>query len=266
MRHTNAKGEMPFLDHLEELRWRIFKSLAALFACAVVGFLLVHYLPVTEVLIRPIRPFLEHQEGKLTALSPLEPFFLELKLALIVGILFAFPIIVYQVWAFLSPALERHERRVIIPALYMGLVLFAIGATMAYLILPISLEFLFGFQQDYLTLQIRSSDYLGFVIRLLVAFGVIFELPVVVMILSVLGLVTPKFLRTQRRFAIVGITVLASFLSPGDVIIVTVMMMAPLILLYEFSILLSAAITRGREERNRLLDEEPPEGAVEARP
>jgi len=266
MKHTNVRGEMPFLDHLEELRWRILKALGALFVCAVGGFLLVHYLPVTEILIRPVSPFLEHQEGKLTALSPLEPFFLELKLALIVGVLFAFPIVVYQVWAFLSPALEKHERRVIIPALYMGLALFAVGATMAYLILPISLEFLFGFQEDYLTLQIRSSEYLSFVIRLMLAFGIIFELPVVVMILSVLGLVTPVFLRKQRRVAIVGITVLASFLSPGDVVIVTVLMMAPLILLYEFSILLSAAITRGREERNKILDEDPPEGAVEASP
>ena len=272
MRHTNVRGEMPFLDHLEELRWRILKSLSALFLSVIVGFLLVHYLRVTELLVHPIRPFLTSQGGKLAAFSPLTPFFLELKLALIVGILLAFPILVYQVWAFLSPALERHERRVIIPAMYMGLVLFCAGAVLAYLILPISLDFLFRFQSDYLNLVIGANEYLSFVVRLLLAFGIIFELPVVVMILSALGLVTPQFLRAQRRVAIVAITVVASFLSPGDVIIVTVLMMAPLILLYEFSILLSAMITKGREERNRILDQESadagsaPEGAVQTSP
>ena len=249
MRHTNFRAEMPFLDHLEELRWRILKSLATLFLSVIVGFLFVHYLNVTVLLVRPIEPFLGSQGGRLAAFSPLTPFFLELKLALIVGLLLAFPIIVYQVWAFLSPALEKQERRVIIPALYMGLVLFSLGALLAYLILPISLDFLFAFQADYLNLVIGANEYLSFVVRLLLAFGIIFELPVVVLILSVLGLVTPTFLRTKRRFAIVGITVAASFLSPGDVGIVTVLMMAPLILLYEFSILLSAMVWRRARAR-----------------
>ena len=265
MKYDNPRAEMPFLDHLEEFRWRILKSLAALFLAAIVGFLLVHYLGVTEILVRPIRPFLEHQDGRLAAFSPLTPFFLELKLALIVGLILAFPILVYQTWAFLAPALERHERRVIIPSLYLGLVLFSAGVALAYLLLPISLEFLFKFQSDYLNLVIGADQYLAFVVRLLLAFGIVFELPVVVMILTALGLVTPAFLRDKRRYAVVGMTILASFLSPGDVVMVTLLMMIPFILLYEFSILLSVMIHRGRERENRILgDEEPPEGAVEA--
>ncbi len=263
-RRNNPRGEMPFLDHLEEFRWRVLKSLGALLVGCLVGFLLVHYLSVTELLVGPIRPYLETQGGRLAAFSPLTPFFLELKLALISGVILAFPIIVYQVWAFLSPALESRERRVIIPALYMGLVLFSVGVGLAYSILPMSLDFLFRFQEDYLNLVIGADEYLAFVVRLLIAFGVLFELPVVVMILTALGLVTPDFLRAKRRHAIVAITVAAAFLSPGDVVLITVLMMAPLVLLYEFSILLSSMIYRGRAEENRILpSEEPPDGAVE---
>lgn len=260
--HGIHRGEMPFLDHLEEMRWRIFKSGAALIVGAILGFLGVHYLEVTNLLIRPIEEFLP--EGRLHAFSPITPFFLELKLALLVGLILAFPVMLYQLWAFLSPALETHEKRIIVPALYMGLVLFSLGVALAYYIaLPVSLEFLFGFQTDLLTLTIGADEYLAFVVRLLMAFGVIFELPVVIMILSALGLVTPGFLREKRRHAVVLITVTAAFLSPGDVIMVTLLMMVPLILLYEFSILLSQMIVRRRDE-NSILAPEPPDGAVEA--
>ena len=146
----NPKGEMPFLDHLEELRWRIFKGGSALILAAIVGFVVVHYLKVTNILIRPALPFLP--EGKLAVFDPLTPFFFELKLAIILGILIAFPIILYQLWSFLSPALERREKRIIIPALYMGLLLFAFGVSLAYFIaLPITLKFLYGFQTDTAT-------------------------------------------------------------------------------------------------------------------
>jgi sec-independent protein translocase protein TatC len=262
-RQVNPKGEMPFLDHLEELRWRIFKGAGALFAAAMLGFVLVHYLGVTEILIRPIEPYL--QDGKLAVLSPMEPFMLEIKLAIIVGILIAFPILAYQVWAFFSPALEQHERRFIIPALYLGLVLFSGGVTMAYVLLPWSLRILLTqFSADYVYNLIGAGIYLGFVVRFLVGFGLLFELPVVVMLLTVFGLVTPTFLREKRRYALVVITILAAAISPGDVVFVTVLMMAPLMLLYEFSIYLSALVYRRREENNILAD--PPEGAVELHP
>jgi sec-independent protein translocase protein TatC len=128
--------------------------------------------------------------------------------------------------------------------------------------LPVSLEFLLGIQTEILQPMITADRYLSFVIRLLVAFGLIFELPVVVLILSVLGLVTPKFLRSKRRHAIVIITVLASLLSPGDLIMVTVIMMVPLIFLYELSILLSVLVYRKKGEKLEPATEPPP-GAVE---
>ena len=236
-------GEMPFLDHLEELRWRLIWSLAAVMLSAIVGFVLVTHFDVLGILVAPIKPFLHGT--KLKYLSPTEPFFITLKLAVSVGLVLASPIVIYQVWAFLAPALLPGERRIIVPALYMGLVLFALGVVMAYkIVLPMTLSFTMGFQTESLEQNIVIGEYLSFVTRLLLAFGGVFELPVVVLILSAMGLATPEFLASKRRHAIVIITVLASVLTPGDVITLTLMMMVPLILLYEFSILLSKLVVR----------------------
>lgn len=260
-RSPNAPaGEMPFLDHLEELRWRLIWALGAVMICAIAGYFLVTRLDVLGILVAPIEPFLKGT--KLKYLSPTEPFFITLKLAVAVGLLLASPIVIYQVWAFLAPALMPSEKRVIVPALYMGLVLFAIGVVMSYeLVLPMTLSFTMSYQTESLEQSIVIGEYLGFVTRLLLAFGAVFELPVVVLILSALGLVTPEFLSSKRKHAIVIITVVASVLTPGDVITLTVMMMAPLVLLYEFSIVLSRLVTR---RRRRLADAAAAEAAAEA--
>jgi len=236
-------GEMPFLDHLEELRWRLIWSLLAVMVCAVAGYFLVTRMDVLGLLIEPIKPFLHG--SKLKYLSPTEPFFITLKLAVSVGFVLASPIVIYQVWAFLSPALLPSEKRVIVPALYLGLVLFALGVVMSYkIVLPMTLNFTMGFQTESLEQSIVIGEYLGFVTRLLLAFGGVFELPVIILILSAMGLVTPEFLAGKRRHAVVIITVLASVLTPGDVITLTLMMMVPLILLYELSIFLSRLVVR----------------------
>jgi sec-independent protein translocase protein TatC len=258
------RGEMPFLDHLEELRWRILWGLVAIVVGSIVGFILVLKFGVLDLLINPFYEVMGEEE-RLVFLAPTEPFFLILRVGILGGIVLVSPIIIYQIWAFLSPALERHEKRAIIPALYLGVVLFAAGVWMSYtLALPVTLQFLLFFGEGYFDQMLQAGPYLGFVTKLLLAFGVLFELPVVIMILSALGLVTPAFLRAKRRHAIVIITVLASFLSPGDVVTVTAMMMLPLILLYEFSILLSVVITR-RRQKTRDIGGDPPEGGVEAR-
>ena len=241
-----AAGEMPFLDHLEELRWRILYSLLALVVCTILGFVLVTRLDVLGLLIAPIQPFLGGT--KLKYLSPTDPFFITLKLAILVGALLASPLVIYQLWAFLAPALLPSEKRVIVPALYLGLVLFAAGVAMSYeIVLPMTLRFTMGFQTESLEQAIVIGEYMSVVTRLLMAFGIVFELPVVVLILSALGLVTPEFLASKRRHALAIITVLAAVLTPGDVITVTLMMMAPLAVLYELSIWLARLVTRRRK-------------------
>jgi sec-independent protein translocase protein TatC len=267
-RAPNPAGEMPFLDHLEELRWRIFWSVIAIVIGTIAGFLIAQYLGIIDLLIRPVRPFLGGSDP--IFLNPATPFFVTLKLALVIGIILAAPIVVYQVWAFFSPALEAEEKKVIVPSLYFGLFLFCAGVVLAYVwVLPLALLFLMGFQQEFLQSAIEINEYLGFVTRLLVAFGLVFELPVVIMILSALGLVTPTFLKSKRRHAIVAITVLASLVTPGD-LASTLLMIGPMLILYEVSIVLSSVIYRRKwkreeEERTRLSpSQEPPEGAVEA--
>ena len=247
----NPKAEMPFLEHLEELRWRILWSLVAIVVGFVAGLAVVHYLDVMVFLIQPAREIFG-SDWKLITLAPTDQFFMFLKVSLSLGIVLASPIIIYQVWSFLAPAMEKHEKRAIVPALYLGLVLFAAGVAMAYFIaLPISLRFLVGFQTEFMEPSYTATGYLGFVVKLLLGFGIVFELPVVVLVLSALGLVTPAFLRAKRRHAIVAITVVAAMLSPGDVIVVTFLMMVPLYFLYEFSIVLSVMMWRRREERER---------------
>jgi sec-independent protein translocase protein TatC len=243
----SSSAEMPFFDHLEELRWRLIWSLASVAVCAIAGFLIVQRFDVLGILIRPVEPFLHG--SKLKYLSPTDPFFITLKLGITMGLIMAAPIVVYHVWAFLSPALLPSEKRAIVPSLYFGLVLFAGGVAMAYyVVLPTTLKFTMSFQTASLEQAIVVNEYLSLVVRLLVAFGIVFEMPVVILALSVVGLVTPEFLAKQRRFAILIITVVASVITPGDVVTVTVMMMVPLVALYEISIVLSRLVTRKRLE------------------
>jgi sec-independent protein translocase protein TatC len=240
-----ASREMPFLEHLEELRWRILWSLLAVVIATLVGFYLVTHFDVLNLLITPIEPFLQGE--KLKYLSPTDPFFITLQLAVIVGLIGASPVVVYQIWSFLSPALMPSEKRAIVPALYLGLVLFAAGVAMAYfLVLPITLRFTMGFQTESLEQAIVVGAYMSVVVRLLLAFGLVFEMPVVILVLAALGLVTPEFLAAKRQYAIAGITIVSAIITPGDVITVTVMMMLPLMLLYELSIVIARVVIRGR--------------------
>lgn len=267
----NPKAEMPFLDHLEELRWRILWSLAAIVAGFAIGLVVMSTMDIMDFLLEPGRSIFG-EEWMPQVLAPTDPFFILLKVSLTIGLILASPTIIYQTWAFLAPALEKHEKRAIIPALYMGMVLFVAGVVLAYFVLPISLRFLTGLLTDLVQHDWTFGYYMGFVVKLLLAFGILFELPVVVLVLSVLGLVTPAFLRSKRRHAIVIIATLAALLSPGDVIVVTVIMMVPIYLLFELSILMSAVIWRRREQRQREaeaeaggavapVDPDPPPGA-----
>ncbi len=269
MRNRNPRGEMPFLDHLEELRWRILWSILSVVAGSVLGFVLVYRFQVLELLMEPVREAWNDPDLQLISLSPADPFFVTLRLAIYIGVILAVPIIVYQVWSFLSPALEKEERRAIIPSLYLGLVLFVAGVALAYFAaLPVTLVFFQGFLTETLSMQLEINATLGFITKLLLAFGAVFELPIVILALSVMGLVTPEFLRSKRRHAVVLITILASFITPGDAITLTIMMMLPLVLLYEFGILLSIGVWRRRRkaeeeyERQYEASLDPPPGAV----
>ena len=245
----------PLLDALEKLRWRLFKIAGALFVGLLAGFAVAHFTPATEILVHPVRPFLEHQGGRLAALSPMTPFMLELKVALVIGILIAFPVILYQLWGHLNPILQPGERRLLLPSLWASAFLFGLGLYVGWLALPISLDWLFKFQADYVRAVVNADDYFSFATRLLLAFAIVFEMPIFFMVLTALGLVTPKFLRAKRRHAIVIIAVLSALITPGDVASMF-LMMVPMVVLYEVSILASQLIHR-REPETTEESEEP---------
>lgn len=235
-------AEMPFLDHLEELRKRLIWSLVALTICAVLGFFVVTELDVIGVLSRPFHLALPGQVLLFT--SPTTPVVVTFKLAFVVGLILALPMIAYQAWAFFAPALYEHERRLVIPAITVGFLLFLAGIAMAYFfVLPLGLRFLLGFQAESLAPIITVDEYLRFATRLILAFGLIFEMPVVLVILALLGIVTPSGLAKHRRHAIVALAIASAVLTPADVGTMF-MLFVPMLLLYEVSILLVRLVVR----------------------
>jgi sec-independent protein translocase protein TatC len=242
----NPTGEMPFLDHLEELRWRIIWSLGALAIGVGLGFFIVLKLELLRHLQAPIAPFLSGH--KLVYTHPGDPFSITLSAAMVVGVIIASPVLIYQMWAFLSPALYRHERRVVIPVIVGAVALFVGGVSLAYFfVLPMTLKFLMNFQVASLDAMITAADYFGFVTILALTFGVVFELPLLILALAALGLVTPQFLGRFRRYAFVLAFALSAIVTPGDIFIATLALTIPLYLLYELSVVLATIVFRKRQ-------------------
>jgi len=247
-------GEMPFLDHLEELRWRIIYSLVALLVCVGIGFWLAIEFDAVGVLARPILPLIP--QHKLVYLHPSEGFTVILNAALTIGIVFAAPVILYQAWLFLAPALHRHEKRVALAVLYAGVGLFAAGAALAYfVVVPLALPWLFGFAGPSLVPMITAEDYFSFIFAMVLTFGVSFELPIVILALAALGIVTPQFLNKYRRHAIVVIVIVGAFLTPGDMVWTTIALSVPLYGLYELSVLGAWFVYRRRQRRQQRNDD-----------
>ncbi|HET8650349.1 MAG TPA: twin-arginine translocase subunit TatC, partial [Gemmatimonadales bacterium] len=246
---TGPAGEMPFLDHLEELRRRILWSLVAIVLGCLVGFWVVQHFQLVNLLKDPIAPYLANG-GKLTVLSPTEPVMIVLELSLVTGLVLASPIVLWQIWAFLSPGLYEKEKRALVPALFVGLVLFLTGAILAYVfLLPQALRVLFSFQTEAIAPMITYDAYFSFVVQLCLSLGISFELPLVIIILAALGIVTPSMLGRFRRVAIVLACIAGAFLSPGTDILSMALMTAPLILLYEIGYLGAVIVHRRRARR-----------------
>ena len=253
----NEAAEMPFLDHLEELRRRIIWALVALAICAVLGFFVVTELDVIGILERPFQKVMPGQNLLYT--SPTTPVVVTFKLAFVVGFIMALPVIAFQAWSFFSPALYDREKRLVVPAIGVGFLLFLAGIAMAYFfVLPLGLNFLLGFQAESLEPIITIDEYLKFATRLIIAFGVIFEMPVVLVLLGLLGIVTPDSLRKYRRHAIVVLAIGAALLTPAD-LGTMFMLFTPMILLYELSIWLVRLVVKSDESDEPEADEEPAE-------
>src|SRR3954471_24189069 len=240
---TGAPGEMPFLDHLEELRQRILRSLGAVVVGFAVGLWVVQQFQLVSLLKRPIAPYL--LGGKLVVTSPTEPVMIVFKLGFMVGLVLASPVILWQVWAFLAPALYAREKRALVPSLFVGLALFLTGMVLAYLfVVPQALRVLFSFQTEAIAPFITYDAYFGFVLQVTLALGLSFELPLVIIILSWLGVVGPPELNRFRRYAVVLAFIAGAILSPGTDLLSMVMMTVPLLLLYEVGFAGSVLVQR----------------------
>lgn len=228
---------MPFLDHLEELRRRILKSILAVVILSGIAFYFSEDL--MRVLIRPLGDIKLH----VTEVSG--SFYAYIKVALIFGIGGSLPIIFYQLWMFISPGLYRRERAMILPLILLSVVLFLIGAGFCYfVVLPLALHFLIGFGGDILSPIITVSSYLGFAGMLLLAFGFGFELPIMAYFLGKMGVVSSQALGRSRRYAIVIILIVAAILTPTPDVFTQLLLAVPLYILFEISIVVVRASGR----------------------
>lgn len=239
---------MPFLDHLEELRLRLFWIAGALLVGVVVGFILLSQIDLIRLLEQPIAPYLHGQ--KLIYTHPGTSFSIVMNASVVVGLILASPVAIYQLWGFLSPALYSHEKKMVIPVFLAVLLLFVAGLALSfYVVLPFTLQFLLGFESDALTPMISASEYFDFAITMCLVFGVVFQLPVVILLLTALGLVTPQFLTKYRRHAIVLCVVAAAFITPGADPTSLFALSIPLYFLYEASVVASRMVYRRKKKR-----------------
>jgi sec-independent protein translocase protein TatC len=244
--HTDerAEGRMSFFDHLAELRKRIVWSLVPTLIGLIVCF------RFSDRIILFMRRPLEKMGVQLVALTPTEAFWTSMKVSMIAGLFVAMPVILWQVWAFVSPGLHQHERRFAIPFVLVGSLLFLGGAAFALLlVVPFALEFLLNFGKSQgIQPMISVSSHVDFVIKFTMAFGLVFELPLALTLLSLLGFVTPAFLNRNRKYAILINFIIAAVLTPTPDIFNQALMAGPLCLLYEVGIV-SAWIFGRRKPR-----------------
>ncbi len=263
---------MPFLDHLEELRWRILKALAALVVGAAICFAFSDSImqiltqPYEEAVfsleseqsssvVRAVKKLVSQWLGqpdaapapdaptadlpparRLQALRPMTYFFISLQIAFVGGLLLALPVIFYQAWCFVAPGLLQREKRLTLPIISLSVLCFSVGALIAYyIVLPLGLRFFLALEPPDMTSQWAADEYIGFVLRLIAGFGIVFEMPVLSLFLAKVGVLTAARMRHIRRYAIIGIFVLGAIFTPPDPVS-QLLMALPLLLLYEISI------------------------------
>ncbi|UNC93956.1 twin-arginine translocase subunit TatC [Candidatus Contubernalis alkalaceticus] len=225
---------MNLTGHLDELRKRIIISVIAIVIGSIVTFMYVDL--IRETIIRPA-------EGNLVFIGVAEAFMTNIKIAIIAGVLLAFPVILYQVWSFVLPGLDPREKKFVFVFVTASLLLFTGGVSFAFfVIIPISIKFFLGFETEGISAMISFGNYISYIAGVVFAFGMVFQMPIAVFILSKLGLISSEFLKKYRTHALVVIFILAAIITPPDVIS-QILMAIPMLLLYEISILV-AKVTR----------------------
>ncbi len=252
-----AEERLTLFEHLDELRKRLFVCLIA----ATVGVLLAALFNsfMFDLLLRPLRSVagLPETATKITTFSPAEPFMVSLKVWVVGGLILASPIIIYELWAFLAPAFTAGEKKYFYPVVFATTALFFMGVALAYfLVLPKGLAFLLNFSAGFFNVQLRASDYFTFMALFILAFGVVFELPVVLVLLAKVGVIDDRFLRKNRRWAIVAMAFAAAIITPSQDAFSMLAMFLPLYVLYEISIVL-ARLVQPKKEAGGAVEDSP---------
>ena len=244
-------ARMSLIEHLAELRDRLIKVAVAVVIGMLIAFVL--YNQIFEFLLGPYediandRPEATLGDGRLLLSDPLQGFAIRMKLALYGGIAIAMPVILWQIWRFVTPGLYDHEKKYAVPFMVSALSLFVLGAGLAYYTLPRALDFLIdiGGEDNFVT-AFQPDKYFTLILYMMLAFGIGFEFPILLIFLQMAGVITPRQLSGARRYAIVGICVLVAVITPSGDPISMLMLSVPMILFYEVSILIGRVIERRR--------------------
>ena len=237
---------MSFLEHLEELRWRLIYLFIGLFLGAFAAWVVIEYL-VEGILLLPAR----NAGISLQNLRPFGQLFLYIQIAIITGLVVSIPNVFYQVWKFVGPALKKNEKKYAFWVVAFSSFCFIAGIVFAYFVmLPLTLKFAAQFGSEEIENNFAINEYFSIIISVMLAAGVVFELPMMSFFLSKLGILTPKIMRKFRKHAVLGILLLAAVLTPGADPVAQILLAIPLAILYEISILVSKFSQRKRIEES----------------
>lgn len=254
---ARERGTMPLLDHLRELRKRLMRAAFFIFIFSILGF--VYYDQIITTLAEPVCDLKLAQSsgsnncGSLFISGVLGPLNLQVKVAFLTGVIISAPFWLYQLWAFIAPALHRKERRKSVFFIIAATPFFTFGAALAYYILPIAIRVLFGFTPDSLNNLVRFDDYLSFVLRIILIFGLAFELPVFLVSLNLIGVLSGKAILKPWRFAIFGITLFVAAFSPTADPLSMAALALPLILFYFGSGGIGLLVDKNREKKSQAI-------------
>lgn len=249
-----ALGEMTLREHLAELRTRLVRIVLAVLAGAVVGWLL--YDPVLAFLKQPycdlptaFRPEGPGSDCALVVTRPLEGFAVRVKISLVIGLFIAAPVLFYQVWKFVTPGLTEKERRYTLPFVVTSQIVFLFGAAFAFYVIPKGLQILLALGGEHVSALLAAQEYFSFILTTVVAFGIVFEVPVLIVFLAAIGLVRSSQLRRFRPYAIVGNFAVAAVVTPTVDPVSMLFMAVPMVLLYEGAIVATWLMERARRRR-----------------
>ncbi len=244
--YDDLGGKMSFLEHLDELRRRLVISVSALFVGFLIGLAFIDR--IFEFIMRPLQAVLPNG-GKLIYTEPTEAFMLYMKIAALVGLFLAAPVMLSQLWLFIAPGLYAHEKRLAIPFVVFSTVFFVLGAAFShYLVFPWAWRFFAQFTTDYMEFTPRIAPTFSLYVRMLLGLGLVFELPTLVLFLARMGLVTPRFLWRNFKYAILIIFIVAAIVTPDPNPVSQVMVAGPMVALYIFSIGVAWAFGRRKAD------------------